>query len=377
MLAVALTAMLLFFWGSSSAAPVGTGQEPGAAAAADTGVADTLGGASGADALIADSAAADTAANPARSVQQAGRTIRDLLRGFYALLPKLGIAAALLVVAWLLSRLARPVTERLLGRWPRSQGIAVVFGLVVWLTALVAAIAVLVGDARAVAGSIGILGLAFSWALQAPIESFTGWLLNSFRLYYRVGDRIAVGDVFGDVFRIDLLTTTVWEVGGPDKPVQGAQPTGALVTFPNSEVLRSNIVNYTRDFPAVWDEVTVGVANESDLALAARVARETAHEEIGEWMRQSASEYRSLLLRSSLPYDVAEAPEVYFSPADSWTNLTVRYLVPVRERRRQATDLLMALNRAFAGEAYRDRIVPAYPRQRVELVDDGPRETPS
>jgi small-conductance mechanosensitive channel len=64
-----------------------------------------------------------------------------------------------------------------------------------------------------------------------------------------VGDRIAVGDVFGDVYRIDVLTTTVWEAGGPGKPVSAAQSTGALITFPNWEVLRSNIINYSRDFP--------------------------------------------------------------------------------------------------------------------------------
>lgn len=59
---------------------------------------------------------------------------------------------------------------------------------------------------------------AASWALQTPIESFTGWLLNAFRAYYGVGDRVAVGDVFGDVFSIDILTTTVWEAGGRVRP---------------------------------------------------------------------------------------------------------------------------------------------------------------
>jgi small-conductance mechanosensitive channel len=77
----------------------------------------------------------------------------------------------------------------------------------------------------------------------------------------------------GDVYRIDVLTTTVWEAGGPGKSVTGAQPTGAMITFPYWEVLRSNIVNYSREFPYVWDEVTVAIANESDLETRFRSSR--------------------------------------------------------------------------------------------------------
>lgn len=99
--------------------------------------------------------------------------------------------------------------------------------------------------------------------------------MNSFRRYSRVGDRIAVGDVY----RIDVLTTTVWEADGSGQSVVAARATGALITFPNWEVLRSNIVNYTRDFPYVWDEVTINVANESDLGYAARITAATARSE--------------------------------------------------------------------------------------------------
>src|SRR5690606_30786623 len=116
-------------------------------------------------------------------------------------------------------------------------------------------------------------------------------LLNSLRGYYRVGDRIEVGDVFGDVYKIDVLTTTVWEAGGPGKSVGGAQATGAIITFPNWEVLRSNIVNYTREFPYVWDEITINVASDSDLAYTAEVLREVAHGLVGGVMQEPARQY--------------------------------------------------------------------------------------
>ena len=157
-------------------------------------------------------------------------------------------------------------------------------------------------------------------------------------------------------------------IGGPQKPVQGAQPTGALITFPNSEVLRANIINYTRDFPYVWDEVTVGVANESDLPYARHVFRETAVRIVGPAMAAPAESYRALLRAQLLDYDVAVEPQVYVTPRDAWTDLTVRYLVPARERRTWATDLTLALIEASTQREHGKRIIGAYPRQQIELV---------
>jgi small-conductance mechanosensitive channel len=176
--------------------------------------------------------------------------------------------------------------------------------------------------------------------------------------------------VFGDVYRIDLLTTTVWEAGGPDKPVQGAQPTGALITFPNSEVLRSNIVNYTRDFAYVWDEVTVGVANESDLAYSMRVARETAKRVIGEAMAGPVEAYRAMLEDTRLPSDIADEPQAYLSQTDAWTNITIRYLVAARERRRWATALILALAEETGKPEHRGKIIASYPSARIAVARD-------
>src|SRR5690606_16145801 len=114
-----------------------------------------------------------------------------------------------------------------------------------------------------------------------------------------------------------FLNTTVWEAGGPEKPVQGAQPTGALITFPNSEVLRSNIVNYTRGFPYVWDEITVAVANESDIGYAMRVIAGVARDVIGPIMKGPVETYRALLDQEGLAYDVADEPQVYLAPTES------------------------------------------------------------
>ncbi len=370
---VAVTGLLLLLWGTDTVPAVAgpTGQPAAAAAAAPGGQVPPVGDTSAADSAAADSVAvADStdsaAAAPGRAVQEATGTIQRIARQGYGILPKVLIALGLLFIAGLLTRLLRLVLRRLLAGWQRADALAAIVSVGVWLVALGVAFSVLVGDVRALVGSIGLAGLALSWALQAPIESFTGWLLNSFRSYYRIGDRILVGDVFGDVHRIDVLTTTVWESGGPDKPVQGAQPTGATVTFPNSEVLRANIVNYTRDFPYVWDELTVAMAPETDLRYAMDVVREVAEREVGESMADAARRYAAMLRAQGLEEEVATHPETYVAPADAWTNLTVRYLVPARQRRKWSTRLLLAISEAMAAPENRTRIVAGLPRQVVE-----------
>jgi small-conductance mechanosensitive channel len=171
------------------------------------------------------------------------------------------------------------------------------------------------------------------------------------------------------VHRIDFLTTTVWEAGRPDANGLGGGPTGGLITFPNSEVLRANIVNYTRDFPWVWDEITVGVANESDIRLAMERAAIVAERIVGGEMKKPAAGYRSLLARERLDADIAESPQVFLTAADAWMNISVRYLVQVRRKRLAATRLLLALSEDFAREEHKGRIIGAYPYRRVELVD--------
>jgi small conductance mechanosensitive channel len=325
--------------------------------------------------LFWDVTFAQEEAGPGDALAQAGGTVRELLWGFVAFLPKLGVALLLVLLGWGLAKLSRFSVRRTLGRSPRASSVLALMQMGISLLVAVAAISVLVGDVRALMGSLGLLGLALSWALQAPIESFAGWVLNTFRSYYRVGDRIEVGEVLGDVYKIDILTTTVWEIGRPGKAVQGAQPTGAMITFPNSEVLRANILNYSRDFPFVWEDVTIGFANESDFAYLIRVVRRLAREVVGSEMEVHARGYRDLLLKEGVYFDVEEEPQVYLSLTDSYVKCTVRYLVPIRARRRMASLLVERLLEETSKAEHIGKILSGYPRVEVKGAGQAPEIT--
>jgi len=150
--------------------------------------------------------------------------------------------------------------------------------------------------------------------------------------------------------------------------VRGAQPTGALITFPNSEILRSNVINYTRDFPYVWDEVTQGVAHESDLSYSLSVLQKVSNRVLGEVMREPAVKYLEMISRRNLPYEIATEPTVFASVADAWTNLKIRYLIPARERRRWSSALIVELSKELALPEHSGKIVSSLPRTKIDLT---------
>ena len=308
--------------------------------------------------------------------QAAGEAIgalQNMWINFISNYPKVLIAIGILLLSWLLVRLIRFILREAFKKIKSLEGVITLTSISVWLLAIGIAFSVLVGDIRALVGSFGLIGLALSWALQTPIESFTGWLMNAFRRYYKVGDRIMVGNVFVDVFRIDFLSTTVWEIGSPSQPgfVNAEQPTGRMVTFPNNEILSGTIINLTGDFPFVWDELIIAVANESDIALAMKVLDDTAENVIGNYMQQPALNYAAILKKADLVEEVPVKPQVYVSASESWTEITVRYLVGARERRQWKSDLLMKINMEIDNPEYKSKIIPVYPRQQVQLINEG------
>lgn len=310
--------------------------------------------------------------NNEQATAEAIDALQNLWDSFLYNYPKILIALACLFIAWLVARLVKWILKRSLHRVAGYAGISTLTVISIWLIAIGVAFSVIAGDIRALVGSFGLIGLALSWALQVPIESFTGWLLNSFRGYYKIGDRIRVGEVFGDVYKIDFLSTTVWEIGSPYQPgfVNAEQPTGRMVTFPNNEILTGTVINLTGDFPFVWDELTMVVANESNIPKAMQVLEEKSSQVIREYMTAPAREYSRILQKAGLQEKVPEKPQLYLSASDSWTEITIRYLVAVKERRKWKTQLLLEITEELNKPENQEMIIPVYPRQQVQMIDE-------
>ena len=186
--------------------------------------------------------------------------------------------------------------------------------------------------------SLGVVGFAVTFALQQPLFSLIGWLYIMVKRPYQVGDRVAIEGSKGDVVEVDFLVTTLWEINGD--LVSSNQPSGRIVTLPNSVVLSSHVYNYSWEgFPHIWNELTVQVAYETDLAFARELMIEVADDYLGDEMADNIAEYRRRLDETPVELEVGERPSVNVVQKESWVELRLRYLVSPREGTRVRNEL--------------------------------------
>jgi len=178
--------------------------------------------------------------------------------------------------------------------------------------------------------AMGILGAGIAFASQETIGSFAGYINIVTGNLYRIGDRVRIGDVTGDVLDISMLRTTVMEIG---EWVKAEQYTGRVVTIANRSVFSDPVFNYTQNWTYIWDEITIPFTYDSDWRRAGEIMLEHAEAYTNHVQPEAEANLRDFMER----YPVREssvAPRLYTVMTDNWVELTLRYVVAPGERRR-------------------------------------------
>ncbi len=215
-------------------------------------------------------------------------------------------------------------------------------------------------------------GLAF--AMQEVIGALAGWVSILTGRHFRVGDRIQMGGVRGDVIDLSPLRTKILEIGsGHDENsrIRGRQYTGRVVSVSNKAVFAEPVFNSSATFDYLWEELTVPVAYADDWSAAERILREEA-----ERVSSSADARRAMQeVRRRYPVGRAEVqPRVFVRATDNWVELSARFVVPVRSARAVKDQMTRRVLDRFAelsirvASATQDITVHPAPRRR----DDPP-----
>jgi small-conductance mechanosensitive channel len=210
---------------------------------------------------------------------------------------------------------------------------------------------------------LGLVSAGLAIALSDLLKNMAGWAYILIRRPFRVGDRVEIKDLRGDVIDIRLFRFTIMEVGGW---VDADQSSGRLVHVPNGWLFTDHVANYTEGFAHIWDEIPVLITFESDWERAEAIIQQILGERApdvehfaGPKIRETARRYHIRVGKLT--------PIVYLSVRDSGVLLTARYLVASRDRRHVHDRIWRGLLGAISSEP---AVALAYPTVRTYL--EGP-----
>ena len=283
------------------------------------------------------------------------------------------------IVVFLLVRLALRAIARLVV--PRSKSwIAFWSGQAITLaTALLLLLTVLsiwFDEPARLATAFGLMTAGLAFALQKVVTAFAGYMVILRGNTFSVGDRIVMGGVRGDVIALGFLQTTIMEMGQPPS-VQAADPevwvrsrqyTGRVVTVSNGQIFEEPVLNYTRDFPYLWEEMMLPVSYNDDRAKVEEILLAVARQHSVQ-VREVGHEALRAMRERYFVKDAEFEPRVYLRITDNWIELTVRFLVNERGVRevkdKMSREIMAALDEAKIGIASSTYDIVGLPPIRV------------
>jgi small-conductance mechanosensitive channel len=112
----------------------------------------------------------------------------------------------------------------------------------------------------------GLLSVGIGFGLQNVTSNFISGIILLFERPIKVGDRVTVGEVEGDVTSINMRSTTIQSLDN------------ISIIVPNSEFISSTVTNWSYGDPKIRLKIEVGVSYKSDLDIVIKSLKEVANE---------------------------------------------------------------------------------------------------
>jgi small-conductance mechanosensitive channel len=184
--------------------------------------------------------------------------------------------------------------------------------------------------------------MILGWSLQAPVTGIAAWLMIVLVKPFRIGDRVIIGGIVGDVTDITLTHVILNQVGGT---IGGEEKSGRGVLIPNATMFGQIIYNYSFETKYITDEVPVMVTFDSDFALAEKMCIDAANKVVAGIIRETGS-----------------VPFVRREFTDWGIRIRVRYQCAGVDRQRVSSDIVKLILDDFNQT---DKVTFCYPHTEI------------
>lgn len=177
-------------------------------------------------------------------------------------------AVLIVLLLWFAKKLQFWVAHRLLLRTKLDAGARLAVGTIMRYVVLLSGFFIVVStvgvDLTTFTVLAGAIGIGAGFGLQTVVSNFFAGLIIMIERPVKIGDRIEVGDVNGDVIEIGARATTV------------LTNDNIAIIVPNSKFVSENVVNWKYNDNRVRFRVPVSVAYGTDLRKVEKLLMEVA-----------------------------------------------------------------------------------------------------
>jgi len=253
----------------------------------------------------------------------------------------LAAAVALVVIG---SELWRRATFKYVRDLKRRQVSLLVRRIVVTAAVFIAVIFSFVSELGSLATFAGFITAGLAVALQNVILSVAAYFFLIGKYGLRVGERVQIGAVVGDVLDIGLVRLHVMETG-PD-----GLPTGRVVVFSNAVVFTGP--NLFRPLPGTnfaWHQLKLTLATDTDRRLAEERVLRAVGEVVADYRTAIERQHAEMAQTFAIPLQ-SPSPESRLRLSETGLEMVVRYPVPLDEGAAVDDRVARAVLEAIEGE---------------------------
>jgi small-conductance mechanosensitive channel len=248
--------------------------------------------------------------------------LRSVLVRVFAIL----LALAVILV---LSEVWRRITFRYIGDPRRRRQFLVMRRVVIGFLIVIVLTLGFVSEFSSLATFAGFITAGIAVGLQAVLLSVAAYFFIIGRYGIRVGDRISVAGITGDVVDIGLVRMYLMELGGSGLDFY---PTGRIVVFSNSVLFQTGTPLF-KQIPGTeyaWHEVVVQIAPDGNHKAAQEKLVAAVQAVYSKYQKEIERQHAEIERRVDIQVE-SPRPEARLQFADVGLELLVRYPVELRK----------------------------------------------
>ena len=195
--------------------------------------------------------------------------------------------------------------------------------IVIWIAVGIAVAFALASEIGSLATFVGLITAGIAVALQNVILAVAGYFFLIGKYGVRVGDRVQIGGVVGDVIDVGLIRLHLMEVGDART---GRQPTGRVVVFSNAVVFQPG-ASFYKQIPGtnfMWHEVSMTLAPNTDYQLAEKRMLEAVESVYADYRQRMEEQQRYMERTLSVSVSVPK-PQSRLQFTDGGLRVVIRY----------------------------------------------------